>query len=84
MVPLPTLGADNFIAQSGEQLVLDQGSTLDEKTCSCSTGVGLCHIIYRFSGSTCEKSNRVGETECTGTCAFKSSPSGGSRGVRQR
>jgi hypothetical protein len=80
---LPAYAADDGAAQPSFELALDQSPDLEQKSCSCSTGVGVCHIIYRFSGSTCEKRAYKGETECTGTCAFRTSRGGTGSGTRQ-
>jgi hypothetical protein len=51
------------------QLALnDQAGT--GRSCSCSTGVGACHISWHPDGETCDASTIGNEKVCTGTCAF--------------
>jgi hypothetical protein len=55
------------------RLALDQ-TQMGARTrdCSCSTGVGVCHVKYNGSDKemTCENLASAGEQNCTGTCAF--------------
>jgi hypothetical protein len=69
-LPVLALAQSADRPQTEVQLALDNGAGTTGRSCSCSTGIGACHISWHPSGETCDASTIGDEKICTGTCAF--------------